>query len=423
MPFQRDIETFDNFGDNEFNYWKHIIKPECEHKKTQYYECNRTDGMLNIGPSNGPLYAITSWRSGFNFLKYDERAGRLTLNEFCDPPFEMPLLDETLEEDIDAFITEIPLFFREIVEPFRTGRALILRLIRLHSETTQLAKSNPALLFILCNKILTGKISLSGFSDLIYSRRRDIAKTCGCFPSKSVVRTLSRMRAASWKQNTLECLANIVNNKKVMQTISFLPDITQPLILLVHMWPEIIYCSFFRKDIMFHELIKEDNSWVDRLSDFLLLWDDIIRLGQSLFNEDIAARIRRLEAISSLEKLHDNLVKNVNLRFVEDYDDTLIFPPPLLNGNAYIIPIVTMRDLAEEGRVMKHCVALYSKMIMNNVWYIYRVLHPERATLSIRMTNQGPEISELKGIGNQDVSTNTIDYVKRWICEELVNDN
>ncbi len=91
------------------------------------------------------------------------------------------------------------------------------------------------------------------------------------------------------------------------------------------------------------------------------------------------------------------------------------FPPPPVPGiPGRIEPVTSASDLVDEGEMQGNCVASYAGRVREGNLYIYRVLKPERATLSI--TRSGPfaewEIGELECRFNTDVSEETEELVQ-----------
>jgi hypothetical protein len=63
-------------------------------------------------------------------------------------------------------------------------------------------------------------------------------------------------------------------------------------------------------------------------------------------------------------------------------------------------------------------VASYAPRVREGRVFIYRVLQPERATLSLIRTDTGRwEIGELKASRNRPVSEQTQDLVEQWLSD------
>jgi hypothetical protein len=95
---------------------------------------------------------------------------------------------------------------------------------------------------------------------------------------------------------------------------------------------------------------------------------------------------------------------------------TLPFPPPPVPGTPNIVPLTSAADLRREGSAQKNCVASYLSKVMRGDAYIYRVLEPERATLEIVRSRQGPWMRGLlKARSNRSVKWTTALVVDAWL--------
>ena len=94
------------------------------------------------------------------------------------------------------------------------------------------------------------------------------------------------------------------------------------------------------------------------------------------------------------------------------------FPaPPIAPRPGQIEAIVDTWSLASEGRAQHNCCGSYGQSIERGGLYLYRVLAPERATLSIRRTPNGWRMEEVKGPGNRAVRAETVAAVQRWLAD------
>ena len=91
-------------------------------------------------------------------------------------------------------------------------------------------------------------------------------------------------------------------------------------------------------------------------------------------------------------------------------------PPPLPGMKGKIVSLRTQAELVEEGREQKNCIATYAAGVAAAKCFIYRVLHPGRATLCIRRQSDGNwGISELEASCNRKVDYATQEFVKQWL--------
>ncbi|NIP98238.1 MAG: hypothetical protein GWO24_34440, partial [Akkermansiaceae bacterium] len=71
-------------------------------------------------------------------------------------------------------------------------------------------------------------------------------------------------------------------------------------------------------------------------------------------------------------------------------------------------PLTTRSQLRAEGRAQSNCVASYSRRVKNGALYVYRVLWPERCTLSLVKRRNGLWVlGELKTAHNSRASAKT----------------
>jgi len=124
-----------------------------------------------------------------------------------------------------------------------------------------------------------------------------------------------------------------------------------------------------------------------------------------------------------------NLVETHNA-LIEDLDQAQVvrnmnlpFPPPPVVGITDIIePITDAWELAEEARVQSNCVASYAMRVATGRNYIYRVIKPERCTLSIAKRGNNWVVSELKRTCNEMASKATWAAIQQWLAQNGIED-
>jgi hypothetical protein len=91
------------------------------------------------------------------------------------------------------------------------------------------------------------------------------------------------------------------------------------------------------------------------------------------------------------------------------------FPPPPVPGSDVIIPICTKAMLIEEGRLQKNCATDYETRIAKGDLAMYRVLSPQRCTLSLRWSRGTWAIDQLKAACNGAAAPATRRVVMEWL--------
>ncbi len=96
----------------------------------------------------------------------------------------------------------------------------------------------------------------------------------------------------------------------------------------------------------------------------------------------------RFVTLARLKEVHDELSRRLRPEvLMEKYNLPSRFPDPPFAGTEVIRPIMTPDDLCLEGYEMNHCVAAHAVGVAEGEEFVYRVMSPVRATLSIRRSN------------------------------------
>jgi hypothetical protein len=182
--------------------------------------------------------------------------------------------------------------------------------------------------------------------------------------------------------------------------------------------PELLNCRWLTELIQASgnskpEILALANEWGKLL-------EDTIRVGTELEIGNIEETAKNCQGSYQLRRLHDRLTLrhlNMTVRWRSSRSDNefLQFPSPPLPGTKDILPIRTHQALLEEGEYMKHCVGSYASMVSLGKQYVYRVLRPERGTVSIEIGSDDFLIDQFKLKGNAEPSEHSWRLVKRWL--------
>jgi hypothetical protein len=89
--------------------------------------------------------------------------------------------------------------------------------------------------------------------------------------------------------------------------------------------------------------------------------------------------------------------------------------PPLPGIPGVIEPLRTVRDVHQEGERMRHCVRTYLPHALQRRVALYRVLRPQRATLSLVPRGRRWHLDELWLCANATPSWECFASVKQWL--------
>ena len=84
-------------------------------------------------------------------------------------------------------------------------------------------------------------------------------------------------------------------------------------------------------------------------------------------------------------------------------------------GTPTIVPLRTVADLAREGEEQANCVVDELGAVRRGDVAVYRILDPERATLSLHRTARGWNVGQLLGHANRPVAHATSSVVEEWL--------
>jgi hypothetical protein len=142
-----------------------------------------------------------------------------------------------------------------------------------------------------------------------------------------------------------------------------------------------------------------------------------------IMQEELQRRraVRQFRDLDHLRRLHEVLAVDyrrlmARMREARQYSRVNFRRPPVPGVKGKIVPLQSPEQLIEEGEAQGNCVASYAASVAAGGTFIYRVLEPERATLSVVREADGSwSIGELKARYNADVQPATLRSVDGWL--------
>ena len=122
--------------------------------------------------------------------------------------------------------------------------------------------------------------------------------------------------------------------------------------------------------------------------------------------------LRPIQRIERLNDIHEQVQADVQ-KVRRARRET--FPPPPLPGDDRVTPITTRAMLIEESRIQRNCAGDYASRCADGSVVFYRVLFPERCTLSLKRGIRGWEIDQLKTACNGQAARGTWRFVRKWL--------
>jgi hypothetical protein len=286
----------------------------------------------------------------------------------------------------------------------------LLRLFHAREQALELAAQNPALCFALANYRHFND-RCGAFETAVRasaSRMREIAWWLGFPRTDGAVRILGKLAPESASVELLRPLRKALELPETAKILAHLPKLNAGVIALV-IDPQLRAVSTPQ---LLPEVGEIDAEKYKAITAALL--DQTLRM---LFTTRPQSSTPRIQSRERLRAMHDEV--SVEYRRSEPaVENGVALPNAPLRGTPDIIPIRTADELIAEGRTQDNCVATYIDRMRQGHVFIYRVLKPERATLSIVRGPHGDwEIGELAAQSNRRVAVATQEFVERWLDE------
>lgn len=310
----------------------------------------------------------------------------------------------------DAFRFSFPRPVAARVENFLSHQWAVLKLFREQPLAVELCRVNPALVFCLAHlNHFTGPPAnhpeVVGAA-LVLKKQRDVLARLGFPATEATVRLLAKIRQESVSLHNMPRLPSLLAASDFAERVAHLRKLNAGVIELLadpatrdRATPSLLMevsgrlAEKYRADT--HNLMRE--------------MDEMGRqMGRELPLRAFTSRrqmLRHHEAISEDFRRVGHFAAHAGL-----------FPRPPIPESSSIVALRTPASLVEEGREQCNCVATYAPQVSEHTIYIYRVLAPQRATLSLVKNAAGHwELDQLKLKHNRPASSATRAAVEAWL--------
>lgn len=339
-----------------------------------------------------------------------DRTGQI-LMPFCLPPDQSRANRTRLAWH--RWSATIPPEVREVVGRFPQRQWHVLSfLARCGDAALDLAVSNPALAYALASNWVYHRPAVrqplrSARALLRPGRKqREVLAWLGFPGTEAARKTLAKVVPKAISISSLLYLHRSAANAAVVKAAAHLPRLNAGALRIATDPALLPLTAPTLLDEVAHR--REE----DRRARTAYLLQDSVAMYRLLFpNRTYPAPARRLQ---QLMQFHDDLAEDVNRARCLDRD--IPFPEPPVKGTDSIVPITSARELAAEGRIQRNCVASYlERVAVQQRYYIYRVLSPERCTLAIIRRGSSWALAELLRTHNQEPSEVTMRAVRQWL--------
>ncbi len=340
------------------------------------------------------------------------------------------LFHEQKQAAFQAFRSLIPVELVAITEPFASHQWILLKLLHDEAAFLDLARANPVLAYGLANnhEMRGTKPEAGAFQAVCYCHRkqRDILKWLGFPGSDAMVRFFKRVRPESASPSMLRRIQTAIQNDgNALECLAHYPRINAGML----MWVIDRVLTGLSTPKLLNEVAENPDDMhtaatAGALQDALCLMKEF-------------APARTIPPFTRIAQIHD-FQKTVDIEY-QDYrkrkdeerkhppphppraapspkPQPRPFPEPPLPGIDGIVPLISPLELRLEGQAQHNCVETYKTRVKKGEIYIYKVMWPERATLSIVKGADGCWTrGELKKAGNGQVRSATRRFVDNWL--------
>jgi len=269
--------------------------------------------------------------------------------------------------------------------------------------------SNPALAFaVACGADLCPHESPVRYRDLrflqAYHSQRDVMAKLGFPATERARRILRKIRPRAVSISGLTRLRPCLDDPEVAERLSHVPQINRGVLAMVEDRTITRVAPAAIEQVAREDSEAEAAAAARRLAEAIRLWG-LVRptVPMPVFNQ--AERV---------QEVHAELRRDA-ARLAQERAAAGEFPPPPVPGTGTIVPIRTTAMLLEEGRLQKNCVADYTKKIAAGKMAVYRVLYPQRCTLSLVPSRGIWTLDQLKAACNRPPDPATTRAVVEWL--------
>ncbi|MDF1658025.1 MAG: PcfJ domain-containing protein [Verrucomicrobiales bacterium] len=318
----------------------------------------------------------------------------------------------------DKFRFSMPKPFAKVLEPFKTHQWPLLVLLHHDALALEMAESNPALAFFLAQRMKCDAAMIESLR-CCSMRQRDIMEILGLPSTNGAVKLFRKIAPASLNGDhwgsMLEVFRRELDDTK--SPLNHLEAINSGVIeILLNPAAARAAGPALLKEVAKDKAENHRGRIVHMITGTLQMQEELRDDGNSHIKRTHFANLLRLR------ETHEEVTKRYRRRIrqlieANQHDTERFRTPPLPGIPGEIEPITSPEGLVNEGEAQGNCVASYAERVRQGSTFIYRVLAPERATLSVVKNSPFAdwEIGELESKYNTDVRDEMEDFVTAWL--------
>lgn len=349
-----------------------------------------------------------------------EKVSQLTFDFFNDsihhnPPAEMMSTADIRKQALGQFRNSLPERVVKAVEKFGVRQWQMLVMFYYDPATIELAEANPVLTFFLAQYLDCDAKRIQELKCGVMPRK-EILKLLGYPATNSAVKVLNKVnprifKADNWKSIDQMLIKELGSEKT---QLNHLPSINYGVLEILS--DDVASPAAGAK--LLEEVAKDHREkFRGRVIHMIR---SSIEMQQDL---QVDKPVVHFPSMKRLYDIHDSAssryrrrINQLNSVKVAAALGKQFSSPPFPGLPGKIEPITTPNELVDEGEKQCNCVASYARNVAAGNVYIYKIIEPQRATLSILKKEDKWVIGELEAKYNKKVSLETESMVSEWLA-------
>jgi len=309
----------------------------------------------------------------------------------------------------ERFLSVIPPAILSLIQQYPEVHFPLLKLFASHPEAVDMAQSNPMLAFLLATHARwcepSETVTVDTIHHMLHRKRRDIL-TCFGFDhsSKSLVRLIGRVSPWACRSELIVGFRESLRDPGNMRRLRHIERMNFGTMAIAADKRMLAWVT----NAFLHEVAADPQE--DRQ-------DCTARqLDAHLPHEEEGCLSKPSHRIHSRKKLRTGLVASTVFMTSDEVEALgLSLPKAPFEDTPQIQALQTPDAIFEEAKEQGNCAWEMLRQFIPGNLFLYRVLAPERATLSIAGSGDDWRIEELEAARNNPVSAVTAWYVQRWL--------
>lgn len=360
-------------------------------------------------------FCLTPWEDGCRLLVRERENWRDTPNDL-----DFPLFDEHVllcpAHPVSLFAQGLPKDELSALARYEVDQLAMLRVCAATPRGGQLLHCASNVLWFAAPEILrvsAGDVAI--IHQVLGNPLKKLLREILCVPDMVALKILLRTDPPRLVDDARKRLLRVLSNKEQCDIVRHKHAINWSLLCLMEKFFTLSQLVPVRRI-----LLQSDGytQLADELSDLCAISEDCLRMGRVLGIADAQRCLARCRSVKEVYTLHDNWTTRMHEQTIREKIEYMSqpFPEPPLQGTKDIHPICNGWQLYLEGKTMHNCIVSYLPEVHKGHVYMYRMMHPQRASIEVRRTPTGQwALAQIKGYCNSSVQAESRIAAQQWL--------